>query len=228
MKNVTPNFELPCFFCNKGIDSIKKKEGRKEWDDYYEYTEYYTVVIPVEKDVCTLSFKPTYISLLKYQIQLAEKKTSKILRSAIEAGENAISQVMEQLGKQDEIKICVKSYNNSPKGISENLKEFYSLKDAFFMTFADRNTTTNDYVLKSTGKDIDVNPRGFKAHGSCVKPEIILEELVNNPLLKDRMSYKLDFPGPYKNIYEKIKHEKVKVIAKKFDFRDYLKGCEDD
>jgi hypothetical protein len=225
---MTGNFELPCFFCNKGIDAIKKKEGRTEWDDYDEYIEYYPVVIPVEKNVCTVMFEPAYLPLLNYQIHLAEKETRGILHSATEAGKNAIKPFIKKLGKQDNIKLSIDLHGESPRDISYYIREFYSLSDSFFITFGDRNTSTTDYVLKSTGKDIDVKPRGFKAHGSCIKSEITLEELINNPLLKDRIAYKSDFPIPYKNIYDKIKLEKVKVIATKFDFRNYLKGCEDD
>jgi hypothetical protein len=202
--NEEKNFELTCFFCGKGIDAIKKIEKRTEWSDRDEYEKNVTVAIPCEKDQFVLKFKPTYTVLLNGLIRQAEKETRRIFKAATKECKNALEPFENELGEE----IYLEVGRGSGEG---NANYVYGV--------------SGWYEYKIEGIDeIKPNFTDFVAHGRCVKPKITLEDFLNSCLVKAK--FDKNFSGmsiPCKNIYDKIKHEEIKVVAKKFDFRDYLK-----
>lgn len=84
------------------------------------------------------------------------------------------------------------------------------------------------YTYEIKGIDhIKPNYTDFIAHNNCVKKEVTLDDFVNSPLIKSEFKKNSSsFTLPYKRIYEKLKSEKIKIIAKKFDFRKYIIGGE--
>ncbi len=210
------NFELTCFFCGKGVDAIKRVEKRTEWSDRDEYEKKVTIAIPCEKDQFVLEFKPTYDVLLGRLIGLAEKEVQKVFKAAETGCKKILAPFEVELGEA----IYLEVGRGDDGGVSsrrESARNIYGLSEYW-------------YRYKIEGIDeIKPNFTDFIAHGNCVRCEITLEDFFNSCLVKSKFDKRFsDFSIPYKNIYDKIKHEDVKVIAKKFDFRDCLKEDEDD
>ncbi|MFH0869029.1 MAG: hypothetical protein V1839_02270 [archaeon] len=202
---------LDCFFCGGEIPAITRTEIRH--NSCHECSGEYNVnvIIPAESNICTVKFEPAY-TLLKEDFQKAEEKTQKIIARAIAASNTVLKPFMKKLSSVD---LSVREWRcgmRSPEEIrNDNARQFYELAG---------------YGAGFCGYNIEsflVEPEGFKAHNSCVKKELTLEELANNPLIK--VKFKQQFAGlpkPYQQLYGKLKSEKVDVIVKEFDPREYL------
>ena len=204
------NFQLSCLFCGKGIDAIKRQEKRTEYDERDKYEKTVTVAIPCEKDQYILEFKPLYSKLLSELICQAEKEVRKVFEAAGKECEKVLKPFEVELG--EEIYLEVGRNEGGVFSRGEFARNIYGL-------------STYWYKYKIEGID-EIKPRfvNFLAHGNCVKQEITFENFLSSSLIKPEFDeWFPKFSIPYKNIYDKIKHEKVKISAKKFDFRDYLK-----
>lgn len=207
--------ELNCFFCGDKISAIKQKEEEICYSDRYEYKKTITLAIPVEKNLSVLKFKPKYIPLLNKAIENAETEVQQIFKSASRECRKALKPFIKKFGSNIGIELYQKKYDSTK--YSPDRRQYarciYGLSEYWY-----------NYEIRGIDH-IKPNYEDFIAHNNCIKKEITLEHFVNSPLIKSEFEDNFsEFTIPYRGIYKKLKSKKIKVIAKKFDFRKFLRG----
>lgn len=207
---------LSCFFCQGTIRTIYRQETRTHKGDHYCSDTEYTinVLIPAETDLVRIKFKPNYEGKLKELMAEAEEEVGKIIDSAILKANNVLKPYNDRLGNKNQIVPTIPHYG------------MYSLEE-------DREKAANKvYGLrewveypKEEGVDEIKLGSGFNegkllASKDCVKDSLTLEGVVNNPILKQKFKEELkQLPEPMRNIYDKLKQEKITIKTEPFDFR---------
>jgi hypothetical protein len=207
---------LNCFFCQGKISTICRTETRTHCGDHYSGDTQYDVkvAIPAETDLIRISFEPKYKPLLENSIKEAEADIKKIIDSACNAADKILKKYNKELGSKNKVYPTEDRFGDSPEKRREQ-----AASDIYHLRWL-------KYELKDTDEikiNNSWNQKYLLAHKSCAKSEVILEEVLENPIIKKQFREKLaELPKPMQNIYQQLKKEKVEVKTEPFDFRALL------